>query len=84
MLIPVAAQILLGQHLSGLFREMATAPAPWKSLRAIQFGKGSNMDYDPICFDIKSRKKNREYRMVKIDPGVLSNNRLKLVAKLAH
>jgi len=42
------------------------------------------MDYDPVCFDIKSRKKNGECRIVKIDhEEILCNNRVKLVAELA-
>ena len=42
------------------------------------------MDYDPLCFDIKSRKKNRKYRMVKIDhEEILCHNHIKLVAELA-
>ena len=42
------------------------------------------MDCDPVCFDIKSRKKNRECRIVKTDlEEILCNNRVKLVAEPA-
>ncbi len=42
------------------------------------------MDCDPVCFDIKSRKKNRECRTVKTDlEEILCNNRVKLVAEPA-
>ncbi len=42
------------------------------------------MDYDPVCFDINSRKKNGECRIVKIHhEEILCNNRVKLVAELA-
>jgi hypothetical protein len=41
------------------------------------------MDYDPVCFDIKSRK-NRDYRIVKIDhEEILSNHRIKVVSEIA-
>ena len=49
----------------------------------IQFGKGSDMDYDPVCFDISSRK-NRDYRIVKIDhEEILCNYRIKVVSEIA-
>ena len=42
------------------------------------------MDCDPVCFDIKSGKKNRECRIVKTDlEEILCNNRVKLVAEPA-
>ena len=76
-----------GPDLSGLLRQISGAPALWNSLLPagyIQFGKGPDMDYDPVCFDIKSRKKNGECRIVKIDhEEILCNNRVKLVAELA-
>jgi hypothetical protein len=66
---------------------MSKGPALWNSLLQagyIQFGKGPDMDCDPVCFDIKSRKKNRECRIVKTDhEEILCNNRVKLVAELA-
>jgi len=49
----------------------------------LQFGKGPDMDYDPVCFDISSRK-NRDYRIVKIDhEDILCNSRIKVVAEIA-
>jgi len=42
------------------------------------------MDYDPVCFDVNSWKKDREMRVVKIDhEEILCNNRVKVVAELA-
>ena len=42
------------------------------------------MDCDPVCFDIKSRKKNRECKTVKTGlEEILCNNRVKLVAEPA-
>lgn len=76
-----------GPDLSGLLQQMSRDPALWDALLPsgyIQFGKGPDMDYDPVCFDIKSRKKNGECRVVKIDhEEILCNNRVKLVAELA-
>lgn len=42
------------------------------------------MDYDPVCFDIRSRTKSKDYRVVKIDhEEILCNNRVKVVSELA-
>ena len=50
----------------------------------VRFGMGTDMDYDPVCFDISSRKKNRDCRIVKMDhEEILCNKRLKVVAELA-
>ncbi|MGA9813143.1 MAG: hypothetical protein WBQ64_10220 [Terriglobales bacterium] len=76
-----------GPDLTGMLVQMSRDPAIWGSLLPagyIQFGKGPDVDYDPVCFDIKSRKKNGECRVVKIDhEEILCNNRVKLVAELA-
>ncbi len=50
----------------------------------IQFAKGPDIDYDPVCFDLNTRKKNREFGIVKIDhEEILCNYRIKVVADLA-
>jgi len=50
----------------------------------IPFGKGPDIDYDTVCFDLKSRKKNREFSIVKLDhEEILCNERIKVVAELA-
>jgi hypothetical protein len=76
-----------GPDLAGLLHEISKDPALWASLLAagyMQFAKGPDMDYDPVCFDIKSRQKNGECRIVKIDhEEILCNNRVRLVAELA-
>jgi hypothetical protein len=77
----------LGPDLSGLLQEILKD----KFLSAcllksgyIPFGKGPDIDYDPVCFDLKSRKKNREFKIVKIDhEKILCNERIKVVAELA-
>jgi hypothetical protein len=49
----------------------------------IPFGKGPDID-DPVCFDLKSRKKNREFSIVKLShEEILCNERISVVAELA-
>jgi hypothetical protein len=76
-----------GPDLAGLLEQMSKDPAIWGALFPagyIQFGKGPDLYYDPVCFDLKSRNKNGDYRIVKIDhEQILCNNRIKLVAELA-
>jgi hypothetical protein len=76
-----------GPDLSGLLTEMTRDPAFWESLPSegyIQFGRGPDIDYDPVCFDIRSRTKSKDYRIVKIDhEEILCNHRVKVVAELA-
>lgn len=51
----------------------------------VQFGRDADMDYDPVCFDISTRGKDGDYRIVKIDhEEILCNNRVKVVAELAR
>jgi hypothetical protein len=76
-----------GPGLGGLLREMSGDPIIWKCLLDagyIQFGKGPDIDYDPICFDIGSRNKNGDCKIVKIDhEQILCHNRVRLIAELA-
>lgn len=76
-----------GPDLSRLFAEIARDKGLWESLIPsgyIQFGKGPDMDYDPVCFDIKARTKSKDCRIVKIDhEEILCNSRVKVVAELA-
>ncbi len=66
---------------------MSKDPEIWKHLLEkgyIQFGRGSDTDYDPVCFDISSRTGYRDYRVVIIDhEGILCHNRVKVVKELA-
>jgi hypothetical protein len=75
-----------GDELSGLLQKIMKAKGLWETPIPngyIQFGKGSDMDYDPVCFDISSRK-NRDYRIVKIDhEEILCNYRIKVVSEIA-
>ena len=63
-------------------------PHMWKFLLKrgyIQFAKGPDCDYDPVCFAIQSRTSNgRDYKIVKIDhEEILCFDRLKIVQELA-
>jgi hypothetical protein len=77
----------LGPDLSGLLTHLAGAPDLWEMLIPagfIQFGKGPDMDFDPVCLDIRSRSRSGDYRIVKIDhEGILCNYRVKIVDQLA-
>jgi hypothetical protein len=76
-----------GEDLGGLFAAMSKDRFMWKCLidaGYIRFAMGPDIDYAPVCFDISSRTKNRDYRIVKIDhEEILCNNRIKVVAELA-
>jgi hypothetical protein len=76
-----------GDDFNGLFQQMTNDPFLWDALLPagyIPFGKGPELDYDPVCFDIKTRKQGDDCRIVKIDhEEILCNNRVKVVAELA-
>ena len=75
-----------GDDLNGFFQKMSH-PDFWDVLIPagfIPFGKGPDVDYDPVCFDINTRKQGGDCRIVKIDhEEILCNNRVKVVAELA-
>lgn len=76
-----------GPDLAGFVEQMSKDPILWKCLKRegyTQFGKGPHTNYDPVCFDIKSRKKNGDCRIVRIDhEEILCNDRVKVIAELA-
>jgi hypothetical protein len=76
-----------GPNLDGLFLQMSRDATLWTQLSRsgyIPFGKGSGGDYDPVCFDLKTRKKSSDCRVVKINhEEVLCNNRIKVVDEIA-
>jgi hypothetical protein len=76
-----------GADLGALLTKMVRDPNLWEMLIPagfIQFAKGPGLDYDPVCFDTRSRNKSGDYRIVKIDhEGILSNYRVKIVDELA-
>jgi hypothetical protein len=75
-----------GIDLSGLLDQMSRAPDFSERLLPagyLPFGKGPDLDFDPVCFDIKA-KTSSDYRIVKLDhEEILCKNRLKVVAELA-
>ncbi|HEY1799317.1 MAG TPA: hypothetical protein VGG46_00165 [Terriglobales bacterium] len=76
-----------GPDFSGLFQQISGDTGLWESLAPggyIQFGRGADSDYDPVCFDLSARKKNGEYEIVKIDhEEILCNYRIKVAEKMA-
>ncbi len=76
-----------GPDLEGFLGQMTRDKGLWDALIAagfLQFGRGADIDYDPVCFDISSRNKNRDMRVVKIDhEEILCNYRVKVVAEMA-
>jgi hypothetical protein len=77
-----------GPDLSGLLREMSKDRFLWDALLRhgfVRFGKGLDFDYDPVCFDIGARKKNGDFRIVRIDhEEILCNSRVEVVAVIAE
>jgi hypothetical protein len=76
-----------GTSLDALLHEMSKDPIIWNCLLEagyIQFGKGPDIDYDPVCFDVSTRTKNDDCKIVKIDhEEILCHDRVKMVAELA-
>jgi hypothetical protein len=76
-----------GPDLAGFVEQMTRDTFLWKCLKRegyIQFGKGPHTNYDPVCFDIKSRRKNGDCRIVRIDhEEILCNDRVKVIEELA-
>ena len=76
-----------GDGFNGFFQQMTDNSFLWDALLPagfIPFGKGPDLDYDPVCFDIKTGRQGGDYRIVKIDhEEILCNNRVKIVAELA-
>lgn len=75
-----------GPDLNGLFEEITRDSALRDALLPagyIQFGKGPDLDYDPVCFDVNASIKG-DYRIIKFDhEEILCNDRLKIVAEVA-
>lgn len=73
--------------LSGLTKEIFKDPGLVESLipgGLIQFGKAPDVNYDPVCFDIKNRHKDGDFRIVQVDhEEILCNFRIRIVKELA-
>lgn len=78
----------MGDDLNPLLKRLSSDKYLWNYLirsEYIPIGKGTDGDYDPVCFELKSRKQNADFRIVKIDhEGILSFNRLRVVAEIAQ
>lgn len=76
-----------GPRLKGLLDELTRDAVLWNELTPrgwIRFGKGAGTNYDPVCFDIRQRRKDGDYRIVQLDhEQILCNARIKVVAELA-
>jgi len=76
-----------GNDLSRLLRDLAPDPLSNALLPAgyVQFAKGPDVDFDPVCFDYNSRRQGGDCKIVKIDhEEILCNNRIKVIAELAY
>jgi len=77
----------MGDDLKPLLKTISADQHLWNFLiRAgyIPFGRGSGGDYDPVCFELKSRKQNADFRIVKIDhEEILCFDRPKIIAEIA-
>jgi len=78
----------IGFDLSGLLAAIATRDKfmnPFLLKNGfIPFAKGSDMDYDPICFDLRFRRKDRELGIVKLDhEEILVHERINVIAEVA-
>jgi hypothetical protein len=50
----------------------------------LPFGKGTDVDYDPVCFDFRQRQKNGDCRIVKLDhEAILCDGRIGAITELA-
>jgi len=76
-----------GPGLDGLFLQISRDPVLWTQLSRsgyIPFGKESGGSYDPVCFELESRKKSGDSKIVRIDhEEILCNNRIKVIAEIA-
>jgi hypothetical protein len=77
-----------GEDLSGLIEAIQQNNPMGPTLSKagyIQFGRGPDSNFDPVCFDLKSRKKyNRECKIIMLDhEEILCNYRIKVVSELA-
>lgn len=76
-----------GPDLSGLLEELSKDSILGNGLlRAgyVRFGMGPDTDYDPVCFDANSRRKDGDCRIVKFDHEEnLCNDRVNVTSELA-
>lgn len=77
----------IGPGLAGFLEELKGDPVLWAVLIPsgwIRFGMGPDLNYDPVCFDTRRRRKDGDYRVVQLDhEELLCNSRIKEAAELA-
>jgi hypothetical protein len=75
-----------GEGLNGFFHAISGDQYLWEMLIPagyLPFGKGPDVDYDPVCFD-NSPKSPAKGRVVKIDhEEILCHDRIRIVSELA-
>jgi len=68
---------------TAIFRDKAIYETTTKA-GLIQFARLRDGSYDPICFDARTTKNNREYPIVRLDhEELLCNDRIKIKSKIA-
>src|SRR6266496_335553 len=76
-----------GPELAGLSEEFSRHRAMQEILfqnKCLQFGKGSDLNYDAICFDWSWRLQDGDCPVIQVDhEEILSHHRFKKVAELA-
>jgi len=76
-----------GPDLDGLFLQISRDPVLWTQLSRsgyIPFGREPGGGYDPVCFDLESRRKSADCKIVRINhEAILCNNRIKVVEEIA-
>jgi hypothetical protein len=72
---------------ASLEREITSDAVLFRILSAggfVQFGRGPDYDYDPVCFDLQSRDADGDCRIVKFDhEDILIRETLTIVSELA-
>lgn len=50
----------------------------------LPFGRGSDVNYDPVCFDFRQRQNNGDYRIVRLEhEAILCKGRIGTITQLA-
>lgn len=73
--------------LDGLIKVMKADAVLFRVLSSngfVQFGRGPDIDYDPVCFDLNARAADGDCAIVKLDhEEILIRERIRVVAKVA-
>jgi hypothetical protein len=73
--------------LSGLAKTITADSVMFRVLSShgfVQFGKGPDVNYDPVCFDLNERSPDGDCAIVRLDhEEILIRERIRIVAKVA-